>query len=58
MERSCRTCGELEKIRLNFGSNFEAEREFHSKDYFCPECIANEMDLLAREIDEFYKNEE
>ena len=34
IERTCRTCGELEDIRFNFGDDREAEREFHAKDYF------------------------
>lgn len=55
IERSCRTCGELENIRFNFGNDWEAERKFHAQDYFCPECRASGLDELAKEIDKRYE---
>ena len=58
MNRICRTCGQEEDIRINFGGDVEAEREFHSKDYFCMECRANDMDTLAKESDEYYLENE
>lgn len=33
MERKCKKCGTIEGIRLNFGNNDEAEKEFHSQDW-------------------------
>ena len=56
VERTCRTCGVDEGIRYNFACINE-EKDFHKQDYFCEDCIANEMDLLAKEIDDFYNNE-
>lgn len=35
ISRICAICGEEENIRLNFGINHEAEREFHSVKYYC-----------------------
>ena len=40
-ERICK-CGEPEHLRLNFGDDYEAEKEFHSKEYICFECQENE----------------
>ena len=57
IERICRTCGEPEDIRYNFGNDLEAEREFHSKDYFCSSCVAMGLDELANELDERYESE-
>ena len=42
INRTCRTCGQEEPIRFNFGDDWEAEREFHSQDYFCEECKASD----------------
>ena len=41
VERICK-CGTTEGIRLNFGNDREAEREFHSKKFVCFECQKNE----------------
>lgn len=39
MERTCCKCGLIEGIRFNFGSNIEAERDFHNEDWHnCDEC--------------------
>ena len=38
MERLCIGCKNPEDVRINFGDNTEAEREFHSKQYICMEC--------------------
>ncbi len=38
MERRCKLCGELEKIRFNFGDDREAERKFHETPYICNYC--------------------
>ena len=56
IERKCRTCGYGEGIRYSF-TNIEDEIAFHKQDFFCKDCIDNEMDLLAKEIDDFYNNE-
>ena len=42
INRLCKECGLEEPIRFNFGSNREAEREFHAQPYLCPECKENE----------------
>ena len=39
--RICK-CGEPEGIKLNFGDDHEAEKEFHSRKYMCFECQQNE----------------
>ena len=31
MERVCKKCGAIERIRFNFGDNTEAELEFHNE---------------------------
>ena len=46
LERQCKVCGGLEPIRLNFGDNIEAEREFHSREYICSFC---KKDIYDRE---------
>lgn len=39
MERMCRNCGAIENMRVNFGDNLEAEREFHQEDWHdCENC--------------------
>ena len=58
VERSCRTCGCPEGIRLNFGCNTAPEKKYHREDFYCDECKANEMDDLARELDLRYSREE
>ena len=41
VNRVCK-CGKPEDIRFNFGDDIAAEREFHSQEFKCLECVENE----------------
>ena len=37
-ERKCEFCSNTEGIRVNFGNNIEAEKNFHAEEWVCDAC--------------------